>query len=107
MIELGDVRFCEWVSREFMIDNTGKVTFEFKVSLHQIKKKGFVEVLPLSGRIAGGEKQKLVVRVSPVIPSEFKEIILVSIGYYEPEPITVTGKGVYPSILINQPRLDN
>lgn len=33
MIELGDVRFCEWVSREFMIDNTGKVTFEFKVSL--------------------------------------------------------------------------
>lgn len=33
LIELGDVRFCEWVSREFIIDNTGKVTFEFKVSL--------------------------------------------------------------------------
>jgi hydrocephalus-inducing protein len=33
LIELGDVRFCEWVSKEFAIDNTGKVTFEFKVSL--------------------------------------------------------------------------
>lgn len=56
MIELGDVRFCDWVSREFFIDNTGKVTFEFKVSLHNVKKKQFVEVSPMTGRVGGGEK---------------------------------------------------
>jgi hypothetical protein len=39
--------------------------------------------------------------VSPALPAEFKEVILVSVGYYEPEPITIIGKGVYPSILIN------
>lgn len=47
LIELGDVRFCEWVSKEFAIDNTGKVTFEFKVSLQNVKKRGFVEVHPM------------------------------------------------------------
>ena len=47
LIDLGDVRFCEWVSKEFFIDNTGKVTFEFKVSLQNVKKKGFVEVSPM------------------------------------------------------------
>lgn len=49
----------------------------------------------------------MVVRVSPVLPAEFKEVILVSIGYFEPEPITIIGRGVYPSILINQPRAEN
>ena len=47
LIELGDVRFCEWVTREFSIDNTGKVTFEYKVSLANVKKKGYVEVTPM------------------------------------------------------------
>jgi len=53
------------------------------------------------GRILGSEKQKLVVRISPVLPSEFKEIILLQIGYFEPVPITVFGRGVYPSLVIN------
>jgi hydrocephalus-inducing protein len=54
----------------------------------------------MSGKIGGGEKQKLTVKVSPVLPAEFKEVILVYIGYHEPEPITIIGKGVYPSILV-------
>lgn len=77
LIELGDVRFCEWVSREFTIENTGKVTFEFKIDLKYIKKKGFVDVQPPNGKIAGGEKLRITVKVSPVIPAEFKEIIMV------------------------------
>ena len=107
LIELGDVKFCDWVQREFQIDNTGKVAFEFKVTMAQVKKKGFVEVQPMYGKVGGGEKQKLTIRVSPVLPAEFKEVVHVQIGYYEPEPITVIGKGIYPTILINQPRLEN
>ncbi|CAD8206755.1 unnamed protein product [Paramecium octaurelia] len=107
LIELGDVRFCEWVSREFTIENTGKVTFEFKIDLRHIKKKGFVDVQPQNGKIAGGEKLRITVRVSPVIPAEFKEIILVQIGYYEPEPITIIGRGVYPSMVVQLPRSEN
>lgn len=43
-------------------------------------------------------------KVCPLMPNEFKEIIMVQVGYFEPEPVTVTGKGVYPSILMNIPR---
>jgi hydrocephalus-inducing protein len=56
LIDCGEVKYCEWVSKEFFITNTGKVTFEYKVSLHTVKKKGFVDVQPMSGRIAGGDK---------------------------------------------------
>ena len=107
LIELGDVRFCDWVSKEFTIENTGKVTFEFRVSLQNIKKKGFIDVQPMIGRILGQEKAKLTVKISPVLPAEFKEIILVSIGYFEPDPITIFGRGVYPSLVINMPRFEN
>lgn len=41
------------------------------------------------------------------MPNEFKEIIMVQVGYFEPEPITITGKGVYPSILMNIPRQED
>ena len=42
-----------------------------------------------------------------MFPAEFKEIILVSIGYFEPDPITIFGRGVYPSLVINMPRFEN
>lgn len=96
LIELADQRFCDFITRDIYIENTGKVTFEFKVILTQVKKKGFVDAFPLSGRIAGGEKQKITVKVCAVMPSEFKEQILVQVGYFEPQVVTITGKGIYP-----------
>jgi len=105
-MDLGEVQFCNWMQREFFIENTGKVTFEFKVLFNMIKKKGFVECSPCLGKIIGGEKQRIIVRVCPVMPNEFKEIIMVQVGYFEPEPVTITGKGFYPAILMNVPRVD-
>lgn len=43
-------------------------------------------------------------RVCPLMPNDFKEIIMVQVGYFEPEPVTVSGKGAYPSILLGLPR---
>jgi hydrocephalus-inducing protein len=106
-IDLGEQRFCEWTTRELIIENTGKVTFEFKVSLASIKRKGFIEVTPLSGKIVGGDKQKLTVKVCAVMPDAFKEQFTVQMGYFEPETIVVKGVGVYPSILANFPRIEN
>lgn len=55
-IELGEIRFCDWVSRDFYIENTGKVTFEYKILLDGVKRKGYVECNPIQGRIVGGER---------------------------------------------------
>jgi len=43
----------------------------------------------------------------PVMPNEFKEIVNVQVGYFEPEPITITGKGYYPAVLLDIPRGEN
>ena len=53
VIELTDTRFCDWVQREFWIENTGKVTFEYKVNFAYIKRKGYLECSPSMGRILG------------------------------------------------------
>lgn len=65
-----------------------------------------MECSPCIGKIIGGERQKINLRVCPVMPSEFKEVVMVQVGYFEPEPITITGKGFYPAILSNMPRVD-
>jgi len=56
LLELGDQRFSDWVQKEFFIENTGKVQFNFSISLNKIIRKGLVEVLPKSGKINGNEK---------------------------------------------------
>lgn len=50
-----DLRFCDWQTKEFFIENKEKVPFEFSVNLSQIKRKGLVEVIPMSGKILGGK----------------------------------------------------
>ena len=77
-IELSpEIRFCEWVTRDFYIENTGKVTFEYKILFNQVKKKGYVDCNPYYGKIVGGERCRILVRVCPVMPAEFKEVIMV------------------------------
>ena len=40
------------------------------------------------------------------MPEDFKETIMVSVGYFEPEPIIIIGKPFYPAILANIPRAE-
>jgi len=45
-IDLGDLRFCDWMSKDIYIENTGKVTFEYNTLLDTVKRKGYVECFP-------------------------------------------------------------
>ena len=56
LLELGEVRFCDWMQKEFYIENTGKVQFNFSIILNKIIRKGLVEVIPKNGKINGNEK---------------------------------------------------
>jgi hypothetical protein len=47
------------------------VTFEFKVSISDIKKKDFIEITPMFGKITGGQKQKIVIKICPTMPEYF------------------------------------
>ena len=63
------------MAKDIYVENTGKVTFEYNTLLDMVKRKGYVECFPQSGRIAGGEKQKITIKICPIMPAEFKEII--------------------------------
>lgn len=56
LLELGEVRFCDWMQKEFFIENAGKVQFNYSISLNKIIRKGLVEVIPRNGKINGNEK---------------------------------------------------
>ena len=107
VIDIGNVKFCDWTHEAFSIENTGKVLFEYTINLSQIIRKGLVEIQPSSGTINGGGRQKFVVRVCPGMPEELKEQFSIEIGYNEPEIIKIVGRGVSPALLVSLPREEN
>ena len=107
IIDIGDVKFCDWTHKEFFIENTGKVLFEYNINTSQIIRKGLIEVQPSNGTINGGSKQKFTVRVCPGMPDELKEQFSIEIGYNEPDIMKVVGRGVSPALLITLPRQEN
>lgn len=107
VMDFGDVKFCDWKHMDFLIENTGKVLFEYNINISQIIRKGLVEVQPANGTINGGVKQKFTVRICPGMPDELKEQFSIEIGYNEPETMRIIGKGVSPAILVTLPRKEN
>lgn len=106
-LDFGEQRFCEWNSKDIYIENTGKVTFEFKVDVERVKRKAFLEIIPMQGKISGGQKHKITIKVCPAMPEIFEETFDIQMGYYDPETIIVKGKGVYPELLCQFPRIEN
>jgi hypothetical protein len=45
-----------------------QVTFTFKVSLDKVVRQGVIDVSPSSGKVFGGEKQRIAVNFTPGIP---------------------------------------
>lgn len=62
------LKFCDWSSKDIYLENTGKVTYEFKISVVDVKRKAFLDISPMSGKISGGQKQKITIKVCPTMP---------------------------------------
>ena len=65
---MGEIKYNDWTNKEFYLENTGKVCFEFKISLTKIIRKGLIEVIPMEGKILGAEKIKFIVKICPGFP---------------------------------------
>lgn len=49
---------------------------------------------------------KVTLKVCPVMPNDFKELVQIQVGYFEPDTITLTGKGFYPAIHVALDKLN-
>ena len=106
-LDYGVLPFNDWETKDFYLENTGKVTFEFKVNMSTLKRKGLVEVNPSSGIIKGFEKQKIHVRMCPGYPDIVDEHFFLEIAHFEPEKITLKASAIYPALVLDLARHEN
>ena len=103
-IDFGLQQYDRIEDKEMFIFNTGKVPVTFSVLMASLSRSNVLEVLPGSGRIAAGDKQRLAIRLLPGLPTKLREAFHVQVAHFEPEEVVVTAEGIYPRIAINLPR---
>ena len=103
-IDFDRVLFNESGEREFVIFNTGKVAFPFEVDYSELSSHGIVEASPKSGRVPAGDKQKVTVRIRPVIPHTLSETLILKIAHFEPISFKCFCKAIFPCVYVNLPR---
>ncbi|CCI45136.1 unnamed protein product [Albugo candida] len=104
-LDYGSIRYDKTEEREITIANTGKVSLPFACVLpDQQSSYRVIEIIPISGKIASGEKQRISVRVCPGVPEYFEEVIWIELAYFEPIAITVSGYGLFSTWSCTLPR---
>lgn len=103
-LDFGQVLFNKLEDRDFSILNVGKVPFSFCITVDRISLGRFVEVTPTAGKIAPGEKARIIVRLRPGIPEQFEETIVLEIAHFQPFDFKIYGYGAFSSVSCNLPR---
>jgi hydrocephalus-inducing protein len=81
-LDYGEIPYNESSSKEFFIENIGKVPFQFNVNLTTVSRPGIVDCHPMTGKVAAGEKYKVIVKFFPGIPSNIDEMFLVECAHF-------------------------
>ncbi|XP_030621187.1 hydrocephalus-inducing protein homolog [Chanos chanos] len=109
-INFGMQLFDSVAEAEITLRNTGKVGFDFTALLGEQKidseslSPGQPLVIPKMGHIEANSEMKLSVYYIPGVPEVFQTTFKLQVAYFEPENITVRGKGVFQRICLDLPR---
>jgi hydrocephalus-inducing protein len=105
-LDFGEVAYNETISKDFFIENIGKVPFEFNINFGTVSRAGIVECSHMQGKVIAGERFKVSVRFFPGIPDNIREMFLVECAHFPAERFTVKAIGIYPGCLLSFPRQD-
>ena len=105
-IDFGEIPYSDSASREFYVENAGKVPFEFNVNLSTVSRAGLIEAYPMSGKVMKGEKFRVVIKFNPGIPATIDEMFLVECAHFPAERFKIKAVGTYPGCLLTFPRKD-
>lgn len=106
-LDYGEIPYNEQSSKEFFIENIGKVPFQFNVNLSTVSRPGIVDCHPMTGKVAAGEKYKVIVKFFPGIPANIDEMFLVECAHFPAQRFKVKAVGTYPACLLSFPRGDD
>jgi len=103
-LDYGEIPYNESSSKEFFIENIGKVPFEFSINLSTVSRPGIIECSHMSGKVIAGERFKVVVKFFPGVPDNIDEMLLVECGHFPAARFKVKAVGIYPGCLLSFPR---
>ena len=108
-LDIGETFLDSKVTKEFELQNTSKVIFEYTVRLDTSGNrskymKDFIKIYPSKGELAGGERIKIRVSVIPGFPCDINEHLILQVAHFEPERIFIKGSGIFPSLRIEAER---
>jgi len=109
VIDFGVQYYQNIVKQDITLFNTGKVEFDYSVILpkNSILEKR-IAIYPSFGNILPYQKQKITIKFTTLTPEDINDSFFIRIGHFDPVPITVTGQGIAPHIMLNLPRvIDN
>jgi hypothetical protein len=103
-LNFGMLSYQAIVEQDIVLSNNGQVNFDFVVTIP--KESWLINsslIIPSSGVVKAGERQKLNIRFCPCVPDNFEEAFYIKVGHFEPEKITIKAKSWFPRILIQLP----
>jgi hydrocephalus-inducing protein len=103
-LDYGEIPYNESSSKEFFIENIGKVPFEFSINLNTVSRPGIIECSQMSGKVVAGERYRVNVKFFPGVPNNIDEMLLVECGHFPAVRFKVKAVGIYPGCLISFPR---
>jgi hydrocephalus-inducing protein len=105
LVEFAPQLYTKIDEKDFLLFNTGKVDFDFSFSVDELTRANLVNMLPMSGRIPAGEKQKVTVKMTPQAPEHIHEYVALQVAHFEPVYIIIKGEGIYPKVMLTLPRV--
>ena len=86
-LDFGPQNYDRVEERDLLLSNTGRVAFTYSADKSKLSRKNVVEILPPTGCIQAGEKQRIIVRVLPGLPEQLSETFYLQIAHFPPEKV--------------------
>ena len=104
VIDLGPQLYDKVFETDLLVQNTGRVPFEYRIDLDTLTRFGIVEATPMSGFLQHAQKQVVQLKISAGIPDRIEEYFKLCVAHFEPEKISVQIDGIYPYGVLNLQR---
>ena len=105
-IDFGNTFYDKFHTEEITLINTGKVKFDFNVNSDSVAPPTIIKAVPQTQVVNPGDKCKIQIQVYPGLPTLIATSFTVEVAHFEPQVVVVTGKGIFPHVAVNLPRLN-
>ena len=105
-IDFGTTFYDKFQKEEITLFNMGKVKFDFTVNFDSVAQPTIIKAVPTTQVVGPGEKCKIQIEIYPGLPTFVTTSFTVEVAHFEPQVVVVTGKGMFPHVSVNLPRID-